>query len=111
MVITYSFLSESVSEKEEEEEQEADEEEGGAECSSIGRKSRREGKERQTSKLGAPSVFFFFFCVKLFNGSLAGAAASHLLSAIKKKLHNTADITLGSTSVDYAEIYPFFEVV
>lgn len=61
MVITYSFPSESVSEKEEEEEQEADEEEGGAECSSIGRKSRREGKERQTSKLGAPSVFFFFF--------------------------------------------------
>lgn len=58
MVITYSLLSESVSETEEEEELEADEEEGGAECSSIGRKSRRERKERQTSKLGAPSVFF-----------------------------------------------------
>lgn len=55
MVITYSLPSESVSETEEEEEQEADEEGGGAECSTVGRKSRREGKEGQTSKLGAPS--------------------------------------------------------
>lgn len=65
MVITYSLPSESVSETEEEEEQEADEEGGGAECSTVGRKSRREGKEGQTSKLGAPS-FLKIFLVKLF---------------------------------------------
>lgn len=71
MVITYSLPEKSVLETEEGKEEEK---EVGAECQSIGRKSRREGKERQTSKLRTQ----FFWGVGGFQRSCLMAALLEL---------------------------------